>query len=52
MVQLYHLHFVTLRTYDHDTMLNVDSIYNVMTQKYDANLDIVWSVGSLKGLWS
>ena len=52
MVQHYYLYFVTLGNNDHNIMLNVDFIYNVLTQKYDVNLYIVWNVELLKGLWS
>ena len=52
MVQHYHLHFVTFPINYHIAMPNVDFIYNILTQKYDVNSDIVWSVDFVKGLWS
>ncbi len=52
MVQHYHLHFVTFLTNHHIAMLSVDFFHNLLTQKYDVNLDIDWGVDFGKGLWS
>ena len=52
MVQYYHLHFVTFLVDRHIVTLNVDFFYNILTQRYDVNLDIDWGVDFAKGLWS